>query len=494
MSTLKQTAKAVSRTFDRFVERGGAIKMRPYQLEPAKAILDSVWHKKGLTFVVIISRQAGKDELLANLISYLMTLYAHREVGIVVANPTYKPQTLNFIMRLENRLSANIITRAFWKKRSDYMRMIGMAITSLLSGDASANVVGATASLLLVINEAQDITPQKYDKEFVPMVASTNATRVIVGTEWTTNTLLAREEDHALEMQKKDGIRRLYKYTADNVRKVNKPYGEFVDNEIAKLGREHPLIKTQYFCERIDAQAGMFNARRLALMQGDQPGRDTPSGGIYAFCIDVAGMDESMLELEGMRNPGRDKTTLTVIDIDLSSLSLLQAPIYRAVKRMDWHGQNPVDIFGALSAMTDVWHPQHIIVDATGVGEGLWAMLLKKYPSRTIGFKFTAQSKSELGYGFIAAIESGRFRDCASTEEIRLQYTNCQSEILIGPNKTMRWSVPDGTRDNNGRLIHDDFILADALIAELDKLEWYIQSETQIIEQPDVLEEMNSAF
>jgi len=484
--------------------------MRPYQLEPAEAIINSILKKQGLTFVLIISRQAGKDELLANLIAYLMNLFAHREVGIVVANPTYKPQTLNFIVRLENRLKANLLTKSFWKKRSDYMRMIGSAITSLLSGDKDANVVGATASLLLVINEAQDITPAKYDRDFAPMVASTNATRVIVGTQWTTNTLLAREQDAALELQKQDKIKRVFVYTANDVRKINKPYGQFVDNEIKKLGREHPLVKTQYFCERIDAQAGMFNARRLALMQGDQPEQTQPfprrtvdengqlsprqAGHIYAFTIDVAGMDEAMLELEGMRNPGRDKTTLSIVDIDLEGLEILQAPIYRVVFRLSWHGSNHVDVFGAVSSLIGNWQPQYIVIDATGVGEGLWSMFAKKYPTRTIPIKFTAQTKSEIGYGFIAAIESGRFRDCARTEEVRLQYANCQSEILIGPAKTMRWSVPDGTRDQGGQLIHDDFISADSMVAELDKLDWYVHSETQIIEQADVLQEMDNAY
>ena len=469
--------------------------MRPYQLEPAEAIIDSVFSKRGLTFVIIISRQAGKDELLANLIAYLMNLYAHREVGIVVANPTYKPQTLNFIVRLENRLKANLLTKAFWKKRSDYMRMIGTAVTSLLSGDKDANVVGATASLLLVVNEAQDISPAKYDKDFAPMVASTNATRIIVGTQWTSNTLLAREQDAAAEAEKADGIRRVFVYTAEDVRKVNPPYGKFVDSELKKLGREHPLVKTQYFCERIDAQTGMFNARRLALIQGDQEPQETPQPRhAYAFLIDVAGQDEGILELEGMRNPGRDKTTLDVIDIDLSELELLQSPIYRVIKRLEWQGDNHVDIFGAISALASRWNPLYIVEDATGAGEGLWGMLYRKFGERVIGFKYTAQSKSELGYGFIAIIESGRFRDCVADETSREQYINCRSEILIGPSKTMRWGVPEGTRNQHGLIIHDDIITTDALTAQLDLFDWYIQSETVIIEQADPLKEMDNAY
>jgi len=352
MSTLVQTIKTIAKTFERFTERGGAIKMRPYQLEAAKAILDSIMNKRGLTIVVIISRQAGKDEMIANLLCYLLNLYAHREVGIVSVNPTYKPQTINAIMRLEARLKANLLTRTFWKGRSDFMRMIGSCVVSFLSGDKQANVVGAVASLLLLVNEAQDIEPSVYDKKFAPMTASTNATKVIVGTEWTSGTLLAREHDNALEEQKADGIRRVFVYTADDVRKIVPAYGKFVDGEIKKLGRQHPLVKTQYFCERIDAIAGMFNARRLALMQGDITPTDTPiPAHIYAFLVDVAGMDEAMLELAGMGNPGRDKTTLSIVDIDLSSLELLQAPTYRVIQRIDWHGENHVTVFGALSAL-----------------------------------------------------------------------------------------------------------------------------------------------
>lgn len=496
MSTLMQTIKNIAKTFDRFTARGGGMEMRPYQLEPARAIIDSIMKKQGLTIVLIISRQAGKDELLANLIAYLLNLYGHREVGIVYVNPTYKPQTINAIMRLENRLNANLLTRAQWKKRSDFMRMMGSAVVSFLSGDKQANVVGAVASLLLVVNEAQDIDPAKYDKDFAPMTASTNATRIIVGTEWTNNTLLAREHDAALEAQKKDKLRRVFVYTSNDVRKVIPAYGKFVDSEINKLGRQHPLVKTQYFCERIDAIAGMFNARRLALIQGDQPGQEAPQAGeVYSFLVDVAGVDEAMLELEGLSNPGRDHTTLDIISIDLSELETLQKPIYRVVKRINWQGQNHVTIFGAISALADAWNPLYIVMDATGVGEGLYSMAITKYPTRALPVKFTQQTKSEIGYGFLGIIEAGRFRDCCSTELIREQYQRCTSEILIGPAKTMRWGVKDGTRGADGQLVHDDHVLADSLTAELDKLEWFIQSETAIIEPArDMIEEMDNAY
>jgi hypothetical protein len=41
--------------------------LRPYQLEIANAVLDSVFYRKGLTFYVEIARQGGKNELSARL-------------------------------------------------------------------------------------------------------------------------------------------------------------------------------------------------------------------------------------------------------------------------------------------------------------------------------------------------------------------------------------------------------------------------------------------
>lgn len=495
MSTLLQTAKHVGREFKTFAKNGSGIEMRPYQAEAANAIIDSIINKKGLSFVIIFPRQSGKDELFSNLLAFLANLYRIRDVGIVVANPTYKPQTINAIIRFEKRLQHNLLTRQAWRKRSDFMRMVGECTVSFLSGDASANVVGAVASLALIVNEAQDIDPNIYDKRFAPMVASTNATRVFAGTTWTSQTLLAREMRNAIELEKQDGIRRHFQYNADEVRKVIPQYGHFVDGEIQKLGRQHPLVKTQYFCEEIDAIASMFNTGRMALIHAEQIENAQPEPGhIYCLVADIGGQDEAMLQLDGLSNPGRDYVTVGIVDVDLSSLQVAQAPTYHIVKRLEWQGANHVNIFGAIMALVQTWNCMYIILDATGVGEGLWGMCAKRYPTKTMGIKFTAQTKSEIGYSFLGIVDTGRFRDHCHTETVADQYANCTSEILIGPLHTMRWGVKDGTRGKDGQLLHDDYILADALVTQLDKLEWYVPSETIVIDSPDVLKEMDNAY
>lgn len=496
--SLVRTVYQIGKQFSNFTERGGGMKMRKYQIAPADAILKSIKEKAGRSFVIIMSRQAGKDELSAWLKVFLLRVFSHLDVGIVEGNPTYKPQTINAIQRLESRFDANLLTRRRWRKRSDFIRRIGKAKVYFLSADKSANVVGATASLLLIINEAQDVDPAVFDKKFAPMGASTDSTRVYFGTVWTSRTLLARAMRECREEEKRDGFPRVFVYDADAVAKENPAYGRFVKKEVARLGRFHPFVKTQYYCEEIDAEATMFNAARRSLMIGDAPAHEVPQEGVaYAFLLDVAGQDEAIMEggeEAPMSNPGRNATTLSIVSIDMSTIETLRFPTYRIVHRRSWVGVNHLNLFGQLKSVIEAWRPIHIVQDATGVGEGLWALLDRHFGEKVIPVKFSAKVKSDLGWQFLAAIETGRVRDCCPSEVVDRQYLACQSEILTGPAKLMRWGVPDGTRGEDGLFIFDDHVLADALVGQLDLLEWSLFAETSILETADVLKDMDYGF
>jgi hypothetical protein len=193
-------------------------------------------------------------------------------------------------------------------------------------------------------------------------------------------------------------------------------------------------------------------------------------------------------------NPARDAVTLRIVELDLSSLPSLHAPTYRVVHTLQWTGVNHFTLFGQLKSLAESWRPLHIVMDATGVGEGLWAMLDKAFPTRVIPVKFTQQVKSELGYGFLAIINTGRFRDCVPSKETDRQYSACESEILTGPAKIMRWGVPEDRRDENGLLIHDDIPVADSLTAVLDRLSWTLHTDTVIIDPPDPLLAMDGNY
>ncbi|MGD0753044.1 MAG: hypothetical protein ABSA23_16750 [Anaerolineales bacterium] len=372
---------------ERFAQAGN-VALRPYQEIAIQAVVNSVQKKRGMSFVWIFPRQSGKDEALAILVQYLLTRFEKYGGEMVFFNPTFKPQTETSMRRLETRLRGNILTMGKWNRRSGYIYQINNAYCTYLSADPTAHVVSARANRLLVVNEAQDVGLLKYDKDIDPMAASTHATKLFAGTRWTGNTLLEREYQMALEEEKKDGIRRVFFFDAEDVRAVVPEYGKSVDGAIARLGRQHPLVKTQYFCETVDAQAGMFPPGRQALMKGSHAARTEPEAGkTYAFLMDVAGQDEArmsgsewgMYEVGGegghagppLQNEGRDSTLLKIVEVDMSTVALIGRPSYLVVFRKEWKGESQVVVFGAVQGLVKTWKPMRIVIDATGVGEGL---------------------------------------------------------------------------------------------------------------------------
>jgi len=491
MNTNHRVARLVYNNPDYFVYKASGRYLRSYQRDVLNAIIQSIREKAGRSFVIIFSRQSGKNELQAQMFVYLLAALSNYALNIVSVSPTFKPQTLNAMNRLDTVLSRNIFTRLSWKRTEGFKYRVGKCRVIFLSGDPSANVVGETAHILLSIDEAQDISINRFDKSFAPMTAAHNATRVFWGTSWISDTLLSRERRAAEAAQKADGIRRVWIVPGPEIAKEVPSYADFLASEIKHLGRNHPIIRTQYFCEEIDAQAGMFNPTRRALMTGDQPAHDHPLPGVpCAFLLDVAGQDEARMSLDDdapLQNQGRDSVSLTIVDLDLSTLATLQAPTYRVAHRLQWLGLNHLVVFGQIKALAEAWNPLHIVIDATGVGEGMWALLDKSFPSRVIPVKFSRQEKSEIGYRFLAVIETGRFRDLCLTDDVRMQYDKCVLEILPGPAKSLRWGVPEGARGPTGELIHDDYVLADALVAVLDRMEWCAQTAVEANEGFDPL-------
>jgi hypothetical protein len=505
-----------------FAWLANGIELRDYQCKVMRALVRSVIQRQGLSFVVMFPRQSGKNELQAQIESYLLFLLQDSDAEIVKVSPTWKPQSLNAMRRLERVLGKNKLLADLWKKESGYIYTCGSARVIFLSGSPETNIVGATASTLLEVDEAQDISIAKFDKDIAPMAASTNATRVFWGTAWTSRTLLARELRAALLAQQKDGIVRVFRITADDVAAEVPAYGKFVAEQVARLGRQNPMIRTQYFSEEIDAEGGMFPAARRLLMQAQQARSPAPAaGGVYCLLLDVAGEDESAsvasasvagasvagasmagVKADTLRNPGRDSTALTIVEVDLSTLAdpVLKAPTYRVVYRQTWTGVKHAALYSQVKTLAETWKARHIVIDATGVGAGLSSFLAKAFGEpRVLPFVFSQKSKSDLGWSFLGIIDSGRFKDYTTADVERQQFEQqldfCAYEVLEGPGKIMRWGVPDGTRDPaTGELVHDDLVLSAALAAVLDGQPWASSAPAVEVKARDPLTDMSKGW
>jgi hypothetical protein len=145
----------ILRSIQRFSQAVVQVPLHPYQLEPVQAVLDSCLHHRGLEFLWVFPRQSGKDEAVAQLCTYLLTRFHRQESDIIHVYPS-KPQIPIGIDRLERRLTNPWTTGRWWMKGQPQRRGLGSARCAFLSGHPQAKSEGATASLLLIINEAQD--------------------------------------------------------------------------------------------------------------------------------------------------------------------------------------------------------------------------------------------------------------------------------------------------------------------------------------------------
>ena len=527
MTTRYERYIAIMSSPQRFARLGG-LTLRAYQQTVAQAIVHNVLLQRGSSFAVMFPRQSGKNELQAQIEAYLLMLLRHQPAEIVKISPTWKPQSLNAMRRLERVLTTHPFTRALWRKESGYIYRVGQARIFFLSGAPETNIVGATASTLLQVDEAQDVQIAKYDKEIAPMAASTNATRVFWGTAWTSRTLLARELAAAQAAQQLENREHpgppanphAFVLTADQVAAEVPAYGDFVAAQVARLGRQHPMIRTQYFSEEVDASGGLFTPQRLARMAPHAPASAVPANAPVAFLLDVAGGDESnpLAAAEMNPNPRRDATALTVVEIDASTCAdpLLRAPTYRPIQRRQWTGLPHPELYGQIVALAERFRARWLVVDATGLGAGLAAFLARALPGRVIPFVFNQASKSKLGWDFLQLVDSGRWREleppvpltaCAAalpggsqnadSDFLRAlffaQLAACQYEILPGPGRIMRWSVPESARHPAaGVLLHDDLLMSAALVTLLDDQPTAAPGvQPHIIPAPDPLSDMN---
>jgi len=524
--------------------RLGEFILRRYQRGVMEAVCRSALERQGRSFVVLFPRQSGKNELQAQIEAFLLYRLRFEGAEMVKVSPTWKPQSQNAMRRLERVLRANLATRDKWSKESGYIYSIGRARILFLSGAPETNIVGATASTLLEVDEAQDVEITKFDRDIAPMAASTDATRVFWGTAWTSLTLLARELEAARRIDLSDRGAEgptAFVLTADDVAAEVPAYGRYVARQVKRLGRQHPLVRTQYYSETIDGQGGLFPPWRVHKMVVEEAPAWEEKGLVYALLLDVGGEEtQEAGSLEGFEEgppsapagignqgraayqpalwplpglPGeasaaqrsggrRDATALTVVAVELAGLRDpdLRAPVYHPVERRLWVGTAHSELYGEIRAVAAAYRARKVVVDATGVGAGLASFLERALPGKVTRFLFSAASKSQLGWNFISLVDAGRWVERRAPEDAlqRLflqQLAACQFEVLPGPQQTLRWGVPETARDPlNGALLHDDLLISAALSSELDRQDWRAPAtggrEAGIVQGKDPLEGM----
>lgn len=476
--------------FSRIVIR---LPLRPYQLKPILAVLDSILHQHGREFLVVFPRQSGKNEAAAQLEVYLLNIF--QRVGGNIIHAAIGDASGMAATRLEDRLDNPWNVNRWGKGTRPNRRTFGKAAVLFLSSHPSASTRGQTADWLLVVDEAQDQLGSHIEAVFTPMRAANNATALYLGTVKLSTDFLWQKKAELERAQAADGIQRVFMVSPDEVTADNPPYGVFLAAQIATHGRHHPIVASEYFLEPIDGAGGLFDPRRRSLMLGTHSRQTSPSpDSLYVATLDVAGQDEAATDpIAALAHPARDYTVATIFEVHLPPKSALQRfPIYRAVDVFVDHGGRHFEevpgkaaLVPRLAAWLENWHIAHLVSDESGVGQGVTSWLSASLGShRVTGYNFAGRGKKAgLGSAFLALIETGRFHYWAGDQDRPLsdgwwfwaQAHACTYDLPADGrfDLDLRWSVPPGARIDTptGRqLIHDDRLISAALIAELDNL------------------------
>lgn len=467
----------------------------PYQIEIGDHILDSILENRGLTFSVMLARQMGKNQLSAMIEAYLLTCMP--EGTIVKAAPTYKPQIVNSRLRLLSMLENPITRDRYWRS---FGYMIGVAPAQekkeaqtgprimFFSAGPESSIVGATASLALEIDEAQDVSIEKFDKELRPMASTQNTTTILYGTAWSDDTLLAIIKANNLELEAQDGIRRHFEHDWRTLAEINSKYKRFVETEIRRLGEDHITIRTQYRLLNISGAGFLLNEIQRHMLRGShdwqtEPEEDT----IYVAGVDVGG--ESRPKPGTGRSKKPDSTVITIARVGWNDLSL---PSLSIVHQVEWNGKDFLEQYAEMLALAEIWNLRKIIIDKTGLGEMMASMMETKLGgTRVEAFHFTRPSKSQLTYQFLNLVSSGRIKMYKEDEAPEDIFNEAWKQL-----KMARYSIPGQDLLNmyvDPEDGHDDYLISIALCGEAIK-EWITPVVEAQVVRPERLYQDESRY
>jgi hypothetical protein len=435
--------------------------LRPYQREAAQAVMRSVREGAGRTITIEIARQGGKNEVSAQIEVLLLALSAGHERAAVKTAPTLNPQLYDSMRRLKNRLTHAGLGAMVRTERNTIVA--GRARVHYLSADRHANVVGHTANLLLEVDEAQAVDAEKFARDFAPMGATANVTTVMYGTAWDGSTLLERTKQANLEAERRDGIRRHFEYDWREVARHNASYALHVEARRQELGDTHPTFLTQYCLQTIAGAERLFSHTQRALLGGDHARQAHPAPGESY----VAGLDIGGGAPEGDATTPHDATVLTIGRVVFPDASaLVQAPRVEIVEHYAWAGAAHETLLPQVIDLVRRWRCGRVAVDATGLGETATRIIAQALgESKVDAVKFTASSKSALGFDLIAAVNGARLKMYAADGSADRHAFWQQAELARAAyraNGTMTFFCDPAE-------CHDDYLVSAALLVRASK-------------------------
>lgn len=427
----------------------------------------------GTRAVVIASRQAGKNELMARLEARMLCKYSGSVRESVKAAPVAKPTLHISKVRLKRVMATPMFFElpknfVYWEE--GYICKVGKASQVFLSCEPSANRVGHTASLYLSVDEAQDVEEEIYIKDLRPMLLQTGALTMLSGTSWDRSALIEVERERAREVQKRLGIRLLYEYPWWRVAEENPKYAESAQAEIELLGEDHPIVMTQYRLIPVDKMGSFLTEAGFRKLQGSHQRQSNPiPGRFHVAGVDWCGASEQD-EADQLKDPDkirkRDSGVVTIGELvwNLNKFGT-KVPTVRVVDHLFFTTHQPMEMIEEVfKFIFERWQCVYVVSDASGVGDMPSHVLATRRPSQVECLKSSLSLVSQLGFNLLGAINTERFKvyseESETLRECLHQFKECRREMRS--QGYMRFGAPEYKVLAPGGVsrvdVHDDFV------------------------------------
>ena len=379
--------------------------LRGPQIEITQKIERFVRAHQGGVMPILMSRQSGKNDIAANL--QRRHLFRHQlsllpRIWIRTA-PTIRPQIVNSKKRLREMLklsSKNLIGHPIFEnarliKEEGYIWRLGNASVEFISSGPQANVVGATASECLDMDEAHKIDKAKFDEDFAPFTANTAAATLLWGVA--ANGLDTIEAYRLKNIEDGHPELNLF-YPCEIWMEIHEPYRIHVEDRINALGYDHPIIKTQYRLMSVAAEGSFMSPAHVrGILSGDHPRERRPRPGKrYEIVVDVAAGNEDFNPdsvIEGNEETDTDSAVIWVYEVtDLLTPNGI-FPIIHLVN-LTWSTGASLPAFEKeVDETIEFWGAEKITIDAIGVGRQIAESMAAKYGTHSVNV-YTATSTS----------------------------------------------------------------------------------------------------
>lgn len=353
-----------------------------YQRTIAEQILRTVFVGGGEEVFIEVSRQAGKTTAVVDAIAYLMTFAHHffpTPLSIGIFAPQKEQAKTDFDRLKDNLRVLKEIFRLDFEESNGTTLKLGNGNVIYCFSLAPTSHLESKSLHLAIIEEAQKIDDEKAKNEVFPMLASTNGSKIFIGSGGYQLCNFYKGIENGKNVFKydyKQVIADKEKLHAKTKNPLHLKYKEFIEGEKERYREDSDYFQTQYALEWKIGRGMFVTKAELEKLARNYTVKLLYENPVYVGWDIAKEQDESVVTVIGW-------------DDELKKYKIL---CWLAMKGDDYTEQ--VEIVA--KELTKFKHVMKVCIDATGVGDPVVDNFKKQTRYNTEPVKFSLQNKDTL--------------------------------------------------------------------------------------------------